>query len=321
MSKHLPIVLPALLALVLSCGKQEEKGPVEAKVFSINPTVASSESGFAHDLNVKVTCDIAFTTELSDGSWVSVTGSEEGENNITVLTLSLATNAGQEVRSSVLKIVAGSQEKTLKITQQSLSTAISATEVTLDYTRPSSVTVVLPSDWTLSLESDEWLECDVREGKAKSAVTVTFRAKTLNLTDAPRTCRATVSAPGGDVTITVSQNSSLPEGDFASGLYGIYNYDGAGANILYDETAHQTNLVKYPSGVVFRLVNPGELKFFEVSGLPLSPAPGESLALTLYQNWVYSLGYMTDIEVQVLKTDDSTVWMLGSDNVGYVTGK
>lgn len=321
MNKYQPMVLLALLVLAASCGKQEEKGPKEATVFSISPAVAPSESGFAHDLYVKVTCDIAFSAALGDESWMSLSGSEEGENNLTVLTLSMETNAGPEVRSTELTITAGTQVKTIKITQQSLGTAISATEVSLNYTRPSSISVTLPADWTIVLDSGDWLECEPMEGKAKSSVTVSFRAKSLNLTDEVRNCKATVSAPGGNVDITVSQNSSLPEGDFASGSYGIYNFDGSGSNIVYDELAHQTNIVKYPSELVFRLIDPAGLKFFEISGMPVSPAPGDALTLTMYQNWDSGLAYRTETEAQVLKVEDHTVWMLDAGDVGYVTGK
>mgnify|MGYP002625269052 CR=1 FL=1 len=318
MKRFLPILAFAVLSAV-SCKKADEK-PKDPAVFKVSPGKAQSESGFAHTLAVKVTCDIGFEYSMQDGSWITVTASEKDSKDVTVLSLEFTSNDGSAERSDVLELKSGSKSLSVDIKQKPVSGELPVSEVRLRYNYPESYTFVFPVDWTFSTDAP-WLEFSPSSGGAGLMTTVTFRAS-FNLSEKERSADVKIAFAGtSPVSLPVCQESSLPSGAFAERAYGLYNYDGAGSSVVFDPLAHQTNLVKKSSESVFRLVDPAGERLYEINGLPPSYEPGDSLHITMYQNWLPSMEFRTEKDVWVLKAEDAYVWLIDADECGYTVKK
>ena len=314
------LLLFVFVALAVPACKKAEEKQTEPSVFKVTPKGADSENGFAHSISVKVTCDIDFEYALEDGSWITINASDKDSRNITTLVLDIELNAGEASRHDVLNITSGSKKASVSITQNTISAGISIQDVRLKYIFPQEVSLQFPVDWTLSSDAS-WLEFEPAGGSMNIITNVQFKAKDFNFTGEARTANLLISFPGTSITVPMVQEDSNPTGAFAEKLYGLYNYDKAGSSVIYSPLANQTNLVKKNDGSIFRLVSPGEAKMYEISGLPASYAPADSLHLTIYQNWVSSLAFRSEKDVWVLKTEDSFVWLIDEDECGYVVKK
>lgn len=314
------LVLLAFAVLAVSACKKAEEKAVEPAYFMVTPKSANSENGFPHSIDVKVTCDIAFEYALEDGSWITINPGEKDDKNVTVLELVLSVNDGDAPRKDVFTVKAGTKVFSLEITQKTVASSATVEDVRLKHIFPKKVMLQFPAAWSLSSDA-AWLEFDPSEGAADALTTVSFKATEFNLTGSERTANLLISFESASLTIPVIQDDSTPSGDFAQKLPGLYHYDKSGSSIIYDPLAHQTNLVKKTDGSIFRLVNPGEEKMYEISGLPASYAIGDSLHLTIYQNWVTAMDFRTEKDVWVLKTEDSLAWLLDADEHGYVVNK
>lgn len=309
-----------MAALALPACKKVEEKQTEPSVFKVTPKSADAESGFAHSLSVKVTCDLAFEYSLEDGSWISIEAGEKDSRNVTTLVLQLGLNDGESSRKDVLTVTSGSKKISVNITQNTLSSGLPVQEIGLRYIFPQEITLQFPVDWTLSCDAP-WLEFEPAKGTMNIITKVTFKAREFNFTSDPRRADLLISFPGTSITVPAVQESSLPSGVFAEKAYGLYNYDGAGSSVVYDKAAHQTNLVKRADESLFRLVAPAEAKMYEISGLPLEYAPADSLHLTIYQNWLPSLSFRSEKDVWVVRTEDSFAWLIDRDECGYIVKK
>lgn len=314
------VLLLFLAALALpACKKANEKAS-EPSVFNVYPKTANSENGFAHKLTIKVTCDVAFEYGLEDGSWITIVAGEKDSKNVTSLELQLALNDGTAPRKDVLTVSAGSKKMTVSITQNTISSGMSVNEIRLKYIFPQDVIFMFPAAWTLSCDAP-WLEFDPKSGSPDIITNVSFKATEFNFADEARNAELTISFDGASVKLPVVHESSLPAGDFAQKSYGLYNYNGAGASVVYNTLEHQTNLVKKADESIFRLVSPAGTKMYEISGLPVSYSPADSLHITIYQNWITSMDFRSEKDVWVLKAEDSFVWLIDAEDHGYVVKK
>lgn len=314
------LVLLALAALALpACNKANEKA-TEPSVFKVSPKSADSENGFAHKLTVKVTCDVAFEYGLQDGSWITVTAGEKDAKNVTQLSLELGLNDGTASRKDVLTISAGSKKITVNITQNTVASGLSVDEIRLKYIFGKTESFKFPAAWTLSCDAP-WLEFEPKGGSADILTNVSFKANEFNFAEEARSAELLFSFDGASVKLPVVQESSLPSGDFAQKVYGLYNYDGAGASLWYSPLEHQTNLLKKADGAIFRLVDPSAAKMYEISGLPLSYAPSDSLHITIYQNWVNAMQFRSEKDVWVVRAEDTFAWLIDAEDHGYVVKK
>lgn len=313
-------VLPALLAIAAILACNNESKLAEPSVFKVSPRSANAEDGFAHTLTVKVTCDVAFKYSLEDGSWITIEAGDKDAKNVTALSLQLATNDGDAARSDVLTLKAGTKALTVEISQKTASSALPLSQVSLKYIFPSTVSFTFPEDWTLSCK-DSWLEAEPASGKADATARVELRANEFNLTDAARNTELIISLGSAEIALPVTQESSLPSGAFAEKVYGLYNFDGLGGNIVYDAVRHQTNLVKRPEESLFRLVNPGDYKMLEIGGLPATYENSAQAHIVMYQNWSDKLNFRIERDAWVLKIDGAYAWLIDSDLRGYVVKK
>lgn len=314
------LLLLAFVALAVPACKKAEEKATEPTVFKVSPKGADSENGFAHSISVKVTCDIAFDYELEDGSWIGITAGEKDSRNITTLMLDLEMNAGDASRHDVLNIKSGSKKISVSITQNCIADGVKIQDLRLKYIFPQQTVLQFPVDWTLSSDAS-WLVFEPAQGSMNMITNVVFKAKEFNFTGGARTANLTINFGGTSITVPVVQEDSSPSGTFAEKVYGLYNYDGAGAALTYNPLSHQTNLVKKADGSIFRLVSPGEAKMYEISGLPVSYTPADSLHLTIYQNWLGSMAFRSEKDAWVLKTDGSFAWLIDKDEHGYVVKK
>ncbi len=314
------LVLLTLAALALPACKKANEKATEPSVFNVYPKSATSENGFAHKLTIKVTCDVAFEYGLEDGSWITISAGEKDSKNVTPLDLQLSLNDGTAPRKDVLTVSAGSKKMTINITQNTVASGVSVNEIRLKYIFPQDVVLQFPSAWTLSCDAS-WLEFDPKSGSPDMLTNVSFKATEFNFADEARNAELTISFEGASVKLPVIQESSLPAGDFAQKSYGLYNYNGAGASVVYNPLEHQTNLVKKADESIFRLVSPVGTKMYEISGLPVSYTPADSLHITIYQNWITSMDFRSEKDVWVLKAEDSFVWLIDAEDHGYVVKK
>lgn len=314
------LLLLAFMALAVPACKKAEEKQTEPSVFKVTPKGADSENGFAHSISVKVTCDFDFEYALEDGSWITINAGDKDSRNTTTLVLDLELNAGNASRHDVLNITSGSKKISVSITQNPVSAGVPIQEIRLKHIFPRQTTLQFPVDWTLSSDAS-WLEFEPEGGTMNIITNVTFKAKEFNFAGKARSANLVINFEGTSVTVPVVQESSLPSGAFAEKLYGLYNYDGAGANVVYNPLTHQTNLVKRADGSLFRLVNPAEAKMYEIGGLPLSYAPADSLHLTIYQNWLGAMAFRSEKDVWVVQTEDSFAWLVDADDHGYVVKK
>lgn len=317
--KRILLLLALASVAVLACKKNEEKA-TEPTVFKVTPKSASSENGFAHSLSVKVTCDVDFEYSLEDGSWISINAGEKNTRNITALDLRLGVNSGESARKDILTVTAGSQEIKVSITQNPVSSSAPVQEIRLSYIFPQTMLFQFPAAWTLSSDAS-WLEFEPSEGGMNIMTNVSLKAKEFNFGDEERRAELRITFDGASIVVPVLQESSLPSGEFAEKLYGLYNYDGAGSSALYDPLAHQTNLLHRQDGTLFRMVDPAGGRMIEISGLASSYSPADKLHLTIYQNWLSSLDFRSEKDVWVLKTEDSYVWLIDSEEHGFVVKK
>lgn len=318
MKRFVLLLFLAVLAIP-SCKKANEKA-AEPSVFKVSPKSADSESGFAHTITVKVTCDVAFEYGLEDGSWITVTAGEKDSKNVTPLDLELSLNDGADSRTDVLTISAGSKKITVNITQKTVASGLSVNEVHLKHIFPRAESFKFPAAWSLSCDAS-WLTFEPASGAADVVTNVTFKANEFNFNEEARSAELVFSFEGASVKLPVVQESSLPTGDFAQKVYGLYNYDGAGSSVWYNQLEHQTNLLKKTDGSIFRLVNPAGAKMYEISGMPASYAPSDSLHITIYQNWVNTMDFHSEKDVWVVKVEDSYAWLIDAENHGYIIKK
>ena len=311
------VLLGALILLPGACKKE----PLKPNVFTVSPSSAAQEHGYTHSLKLKVYCDISFKLSLSDDTWVKIAGKTAGENNLTEVELELATNEGAEDRSSTLTISAGIEKKTFEITQRPLSAALARTEIVLTGKNPEYLEVKLPAAWQIQMESAPWLKVTGNAGYADKLIVVTFEASELNFEESERVAEGNIIIGDARIPLKVRQGTSLPEGDFAEEVYGIYNYDGKGTNLAFEELSHQTNLLKSPSELIFRLIDPSEKKFYELSELPLEFEQGQRIHFVMYQNWLDNYGFRTDVNADVIRTKDDFVWLMDDNQVGFVIKK
>ncbi|MCR5561022.1 MAG: hypothetical protein K6F58_04300 [Bacteroidales bacterium] len=313
------LLLSALaLAAFVSC-KTENK-LAEPGVFKVTPRSANAESGFAHALSVNVTCDVDFKYSLKDGSWITIEAGAKNAKNVTELSLNLAANDGDAVRSDILTLQAGSQKLTVEIGQKTMASALPSSQISLKYVFPTTLALNFPQDWTLS-SKDSWVAFEPSEGAAGANVRVAVKATELNLAESSRSSELTISFDGSSIAVPVIQESSLPTGAFAEKAYGLYNFGGLGGNVVYDPLKHQTNLVKRSEESLFRLVWPSNGKMVEIGGLPLAYEPSGQVHLVIYQNWNESVAFWTEKDAWVLKAEDSYAWLIDSDLCGYVVKK
>ena len=314
------LLLFAFASLTLPACKKAEEKATEPSVFKVFPKSVDSESGFAHSISVKVTCDIAFEYALEDGSWITINARDKDSRNTTTLILEMTLNDGEASRKDILTIASGSRKTNVNITQNPISSGLPVQEVRLKYIFPGQVTLQFPADWSLSSDAS-WLDFEPAQGSMNIITSVRLKANEFNFTGESRSARLLISFDGASIELPVVQESSLPSGAFAEKAYGLYNYDKAGSSVIYDPLAHQTNLVNRTDGSLFRLVHPAEARMYEISGLPVSYAPGDSLHLTIYQNWIRSMDFRSEKDAWVIRTEGSVVWLIDRDDRGYVVKK
>lgn len=319
--KRSKLITCLLLFAALAFGGCQKENP-EPSVFKVSPPALVAEDGYAHDLDIQVTCDKPFKTELSLGadSWVKIAGSTKGDKNITTLKLSMGTNTEGAARKETLTLTAGSKTLTVRLGQRNFNPNISEREFTLVYLRPYEVKMTLPTDWTITNPGNSWFTVSPRSGKADTETILTFKATKLNETDSQRNAACTVHLPQADVDINILQDPCVT-GDFASDVFGIYNYDGNGTNLTYDELQHQTNLQKKSGSESFHLIWPARNKYFSVTGIDTPVTSTDSVKLKVSQCWLDQIDEDYELDALVLKTNGNIAWIIDSEGRGYVIKK
>lgn len=315
------MLLVPLALFAGGCKDSNENNVQEQEVFKVNPKFFPGETAIGHDIEVNVTSNREISASLVNGSWASVKSITNEKGQEYEITVALNFNSTDKERRDTLVISNGIKESSVMIAQKSLTALINkGTEVHLDGLIAATYSISLPEDWTLSIESQtqEWLEANPQSGNKNVSVDVSFRAKSLNLDAAQRIGTATVMFEGGEFNLTVYQHSSLPSADFiARGDYGLYNYDGKGSNVVYDELIHQTSELRDTVNK-FRIIYPKKNKMLEFSHLASTCAEGKDVTFILNQYWVESLGTQYQITATVAKVEGGKVWLIDTYNHGYI---
>lgn len=319
------LLLGALFFAAFSCSSPKEKE--EALVLKISPTSAKTEASSAHDVKFTVTHNKDIKYALKSGKWASVIKEEAGSaKQTTVLTVHLEANSGEEQRSDVLEVTSGSVTLSVDIVQQPLGQVLSATELTLDGVSPQTFSVdKIKQAWTAEVVDEngasDWLEVTPASGSGMMVVTVNVRATGLNVASEARSARIRVKIGEAEVFVAVTQPSDWIAGNFQQKNYGLYNYDGAGAEIQYDKYLHQFSTTVGTGVRAFRILDPTNAKFLEISGLPSTYTPGSRYPVTVLQNLTSKLGSTLEKELTVFKEEDGYVWLQTDDKIGFVIKK
>lgn len=112
----------ALLALAACVRSKEE--PTEPTVLRVVPSELNAESWKAHDISIKVVCDLEATITLKDTPWAAISSNEITGSGQRTLTIALEANEGDEPRTGTLSASCGSSEVKALFTQLPLGSTL-----------------------------------------------------------------------------------------------------------------------------------------------------------------------------------------------------
>ncbi len=333
--KLFKLALAAIVAVALvSCGgntKEPSGGgngnnpPEEVGLGKLSPQAAMEEDVVGHDKTFSVICGGTPGVKMQTGTWATVKEVKSVSGNSWQITVSLEFNNTEEEREDKLIVTYGSSSTQATIRQKPLSSLVeNVQEIVIEEMTPGKITVNFPVDWEITLTDtkavDEWLSIEPTSGTANNAVTLTFSPKTLNLSADSRKAYGKIDLGGGTVYLDVSQTSCLPSSDFLAddAVYGLYNAYPDGSGLIYDELAHQVNILKSSALRSFRLVDPTRNKFIEFAGLPKTFAEGDAVSFTFNNHWDKNIGSDAETIAWVGKVSGGKVWLVDNEKRGYI---
>ena len=131
----------------------------------------------------------------------------------------------------------------------------------------------------------------------------------------------TLSSPasfqGGLIkTLNFSFDGEFDLPDLPQQNIGVYGY--AGSDYLYAEGTDQISLRRNGNSYSFRLLRPASSAVYELSLLPLTLTPGETLTL----QWSGAVSrvrqFSASVEAKVIKVEGGKAWLLSSDQTVFV---
>lgn len=135
-----------------------------------------------------------------------------------------------------------------------------------------------------------------------------------NLGAEPRTGALVVKSGSKSVSASFSQ---MPLGDKP----GIRNYDGKGAELLFDALLHQSSVRRYHDGNYdVRMLSMSEGKFLIIKGIPANSKPGDKFAARILQNWLSEIPNQQEKEIEVVRVETQRIW-LADDTTVYIFRK
>lgn len=307
--------LPLLVALSIVASCKDPLEEATPSMLKLSTEKLSDEPGTEHNVTFKVTCDKPFDVTPQDAPWLSLVSIGEAKNNISLVTLSLEANSGDESRSGKVAVTAGKMSAELSVTQSTIANLLPADHIELVNLQPASLAFKFPAAWTVSCTDANgapasWFSADATGGIADVTKTVSFRASGLNYNEAPRTGGVIVSLPGIELRIAVSQ----PMTDILGPDYGIYNYDGKGASWLYKPYEQQLSTLHRPGGQgEFRIIAPVENGFLLFQDVPSQAAPGDKVRFLLVQNVLQSYDYQTQLDAEIAKVEADKIWLVDGE--------
>ena len=248
------------------------------------------------------------------------------KNNQTSVVVKFQDNPGEDARTDELQITSGSKTLTVAVKQLAFGNVLSETDVTLSGVTPFTVQVsATKTTWTAEVVDEngalEWLGVSPSSGLGAMVENINITAKSLNIGSQPRSARIKFTASTISRYINVTQPSDLPAGFLDQKVFGLYNYDGQGANLTYDRYAQQFSTLVNGQQRSFRLFDPVQAKFVEVADLPASYTPGARIPVVIVQNFTGALSSQLEIPVTVVKEEDGFVWLLTDAKLGLVIKK
>lgn len=157
-------------------------------------------------------------------------------------------------------------------------------------------------DVEVELKDTPWASITETEltGDGQTTVTVTVED---NAGDEPRT--GVLEAASGSKTFT-AEFTQLALGS----TLGVWNYDGRGANLVYDELCWQTSVRRYPNGMAdSRLLDVVNGKYMVIKGIPVTAAVGSSITVNVQQNWINFLSWQREATFEVVRTAPDKIWL------------
>ena len=326
MKKYLPItalVLATLLGLG-ACGKTEEKAEEQPKEtpLTVTPSSAKNERSFGHEIVFIVQATGEVQAEIAGAPWaVPSVGAPEGDK--TPVAVALDANDGANMRSCIMVVSCGDKKVSVPITQSTLSSMIGSGSDLSMAGRHGVLTFKLSYDWTVSLSTTrgvpDWLDVEPKGGKAGEKVDLHFDSASYNLAAAPREAYARVDVAGGQYFfLHISQPCCLPSADFLDKeSFGIYNYDSAGAELVFDPLAHQSVVLRGQQ-TGFRLIWPAKEKFLDLKPLPEIVAENDEIETELVQYWLTALKTSAVYKIGVLKVTPERIYAVDDHKVGFI---
>lgn len=191
--------------LALGCEHREKEAEKEPSILRIQADNLRPNA-LQTTVQVTVSCDIAWSADLSDKSWAEIGNLVVKEGIGGSFTLTLSPNTGQDPRETVVKVTAGKGETTATITQEGLGSFFEPSTIMLAGTTETKVTFVAPNSWTAEIASgQDWITLLTKSGTAGASV-LTCRAKDDNKNVGSREGAIRIKIGTVSVEIPVVQN-------------------------------------------------------------------------------------------------------------------
>jgi len=163
----------------------------------------------------------------------------------------------------------------------------------------------------------------IKPFQAAAGTTLTLRVTLVSDTGAETTAERSVTLSAATPfrrglikTLNFSFDGTFDIPDLPQQEIGVYGY--AGNDYLYAEGSDQISLRRSGSAYAFRLLRPASAALYELSGLPLTLTPGETLSLT----WTGSVNRVRQfgetLSLKVVKVKDGKAWLQSSDQTVFV---
>lgn len=168
-------------------------------------------------------------------------------------------------------------------------------------------------DVSSALEDAPWASLVSSEltGNGRTEITVHMED---NLGTEIRTGSLTAKSGSKSVSAVFRQ---LPLGEKP----GVHNYDGNGAELLFDALAHQSSVRRYRDGSFdLRMIFAPENKFLIIKGIPYGAKAGDIFSAGILQNWLTGVPNQQEKELELVRAEEHRIW-LADENTVYIFRK
>ena len=198
--------LGALLCLA-ACNPEISSN--DPKKFTVSPA-SSNISAYSQTLEYTVDCDKSWTVNMGKSTWAKITEADINNGKVSV---SAAMNDTPDVRTDTLYVKSGTKSLKVPIVQNSFSTILSSSDVTLVGTVAQTITIHANGPWSAELTNtldSSWLTMEPKSGKVgDTTITLQANDENVNVGDRNLIIRFTMGSDKFTATVTQKQKDAL----------------------------------------------------------------------------------------------------------------